>query len=61
MLKTGDCTVSSSPTTNTVVNRGWLLHKVKWSQDGVYRDVTKQYENYLMALTVGQVQKTVNM
>lgn len=30
-----------------VIDGGWLLHKVKWQQGGVYADVVQQYVGYI--------------
>jgi len=39
--------VPQNTTVNTVVDDGWLLHKVKWQQGGSYQDVIEQYVRYL--------------
>jgi hypothetical protein len=48
LLKNADLTVSSIAADHTVIDGGWLLHKVKWQQGGLHRDTIGQYERYIL-------------
>lgn len=47
LVKNVDAESKANNHTPHVVDGGWLLHKVKWQEGGLYKDVVDQYVQYI--------------